>query len=127
MSTEAATVEHLFKVCNLTYLKNFAGGDQEFIRQMIELFFTQVPEELNHIKQQATLNNLSDVKNIAHKLKSSVSLLGAESMVRHLKQIEDLAAYASDGAAIRIHYDELLNLNVEAVKELKVYLEGVDI
>lgn len=124
MHTESVTCEDLFKVCNLTYLKNFAGGDQAFIRQMIELFFIQVPDELNNIREYAALHNFTDVKNTAHKLKSSVSLLGAESMAVSLKQIEDIAAGGADSGSIMELYSELSELNGEAVKELKAYLAG---
>ncbi len=119
--------EQLVRICDLTYLENFAGGDQHFIRQMIELFFAQVPDELNNLKQQLYLQNLAEVKLIAHKLKSSVLLLGAECMAIHLIQIEALSTCASDGGVILAHYEALVNLNEEAVKELELYLAGVEV
>lgn len=125
MNTELVAGEPLFRVCNLTYLKNFAGGDQDFIRQMIELFFIQVPDELRNIGQHISLNDLTAVKNVAHKLKSSVSLLGAESMAMHLKQIEDLAVGGAASGIIMHHYDKLVQLNEEAVVELKGYIESL--
>jgi len=125
MNTELLTGELKLRVCNLTYLKNFAGGDQDFIRQMIELFFIQVPEELNNIRNHVSLNNFTDVKNVAHKLKSSVSLLGAESMAIHLKQIEDLALSGTDSSGILNHYDQLIQINEEAVLELKAYIASL--
>lgn len=125
LTMELSGNEQAFKVCNLTYLRNFAGGDEGFIRQMIELFFIQVPDELNNIRQHLTINNLSDVKNTAHKLKSSVALLGAESMASRLKQIEDLALAEAAAEGIMDLHCELVQINEEAVKELKAYLVGV--
>lgn len=122
MNIELVAEQHLFKVCNLTYLTNFAGGDQSFIDQMIGLFCKQVPEELNNIRVHASLNNLADVRNVAHKLKSSVSLLGAEPMIAQLKQVEELAISGAENSAILELHDQLLALFVTAEAELKNYL-----
>lgn len=109
------------KVCDLTYLQNFSGGDKNFMRQMIELFFIQVPSELNNISQYAGIPE--NVKNTAHKLKSSVSLVGAESMAILLKQMEKLAASGSDKEQILELNKELLQLYSVAQSELETYLE----
>lgn len=122
---ELVNSECAFKVCNLTYLENFSGGDKDFIRQMIELFFKQVAEELNNIRQQAIKMDLQEVMKTAHKLKSSVSLLGAERMALLLKQIEQLAAVEEGNDTILQLHTELNVLNEEAVRELKAYLISV--
>lgn len=113
---------HSLKVCDLTYLLNFSGGDKNFMRQMIELFFKQVPAELNSISQHAGIPE--NVKSTAHKLKSSVSLVGAESMVVLLKQMEKLAVSGSDKQQILELNKELLQLYNVAQRELETYLEA---
>lgn len=110
------------KVCDLTYLQNFSGGDKGFMRQMIELFFKQVPVELNSLHQHA--GNFDNVRNTAHRLKSSVSLVGAESMVVLLKQMEKLAIDGSDSDQILELNKELVQLYNVAQNELKAYLES---
>lgn len=122
---EKVISKHPGKVCDLTYLVKFACADQDFIRQIIELFFTQVPAELNNLQQQARMNNFTDVKSTAHKLKSSVSLLGAESMAVRLRQVESITVSGADRAqeVLQLH-DELLQLYHAAHEELKAYLAG---
>lgn len=110
------------KVCDLTYLQNLSAGDLGFIRQVLTLFFQQVPVELNNLTQH--IDNLTNVKNTAHKLKSSVSLVGAESMVVRLKQIELLALEGVDKEQIRQLIHELLQLYGEAKEELETYLDS---
>jgi signal transduction histidine kinase/CheY-like chemotaxis protein/HPt (histidine-containing phosphotransfer) domain-containing protein len=109
-------------VCDLAYLRQMSGGDSIFEKEMISLFLKQVPEELENMKQAAIKENMPGVKEVAHKLKSSVSLLGAESMLTRLKEIESLVLQEQETVNILRLNQELSELNDKVALELQPLL-----
>lgn len=110
------------KLCNLAYLHRMSGGDNSFVKEMIMLFLKQMPRELELMKQAALKKDLPEVKEVAHKLKSSVSLIGAESMLARLKEIEKLVQQEDEiGNVLRLN-QELTDINGRVVTELQPLL-----
>ncbi len=73
---------------NLVYLKDYSGGSAEFEQEMIAMFLQQVPEmKAGLIKAYEERRN-ADLKGIAHKMKSSVSLFGAAKLTTLLSELE---------------------------------------
>jgi len=108
-------------VCDLAYLRLMAGGDQAFEREMIGIFLRQVPAELELMQQALLRQDLVQVKEVAHKLKSSVSLLGVERMLTCLKEIETLAQVSQEAETDRLLHlhQELTKVNGRAAAELQ--------
>ncbi|MBF9254526.1 CHASE3 domain-containing protein [Pontibacter sp. 172403-2] len=116
---EPDTAPPAVKLCDLAYLHRMSGGDSNFVKEMIILFLKQAPRELEKMKQAAMINNLPEVKEIAHKLKSSVSLIGAESMLTRLKQIEELVKQNPEVDHVLQLNQELTDINSKVMVELQ--------
>nr|WP_255749402.1 ATP-binding protein [Pontibacter liquoris] len=110
------------KHCDLSYLHKMSGGNTDFIKEMIGLFLKQLPPELEHMKQAALKIDFPAVKEVAHKLKSSVSIVGAESMLVRLKQIEALAKQEAEIEQVLCLNQELTEINEQVALELQPYL-----
>ncbi len=73
---------------NLTYLNELSGGDKVFEKKMIELFIKQVPIDINALGRAFEESNISLIENLAHKLKSSMSVVGLSSLNYYLSYIQ---------------------------------------
>lgn len=82
-------------VINLSYLTQMVGGKKELIIDIIDTFLKHVPEELNSINDAVIKNNYPLVKSLAHKMKSSVSIMGISSLTPVLEEMMALGEKAS--------------------------------
>ncbi|MBG6185727.1 response regulator [Flavobacterium sp. CAN_S2] len=64
------------KLINFKYLKDFAEGDDSFIKNMISIFLENTPETMAIILKSNKNDDIKTLKEEIHKLKSSISLLG---------------------------------------------------
>lgn len=80
------------KLINFKYLKDFAEGDDSFIKNMISIFLENTPETMAIILKSNKNDDIKTLKEEIHKLKSSISLLGitkaSESIVIIENEIE---------------------------------------
>jgi HPt (histidine-containing phosphotransfer) domain-containing protein len=86
-----------YKFINTDYLEMVAGGDQELLKELIIMFRDQVAEfnyEMNVLLRE---KNYHDLGNLAHKAKSSVAIMGMDSLANMLKNFE---LQAKDGRNI---------------------------
>jgi len=107
------------KLTNLSYLKEISNGDNNFMIELIDMFFVQIPE------YQLLLQELYDKKDwvqlgkTAHKAKSSILMMGIEELAVMLKDLEE---NAKDGTNIN-EYSEIIAKFVSdstiAIAELK--------
>jgi HPt (histidine-containing phosphotransfer) domain-containing protein len=75
-------------VTDLTYLKNMSGGDTEIIKEMIGIFNEQVQEYMIDMPKLLAEKNYFALGKLAHKAKSSVSIMGMTSVAADLKSLE---------------------------------------
>ncbi len=109
------------QIVNLTYLEDMSGGNKEVMKEMINIFISQVSEfgeemeELNNNKEYFKLGNL------AHKAKSSISIMGMEDLAKELKEFEILAKEKKDinnYEEFINHFKQLCDLAIDELKEI---------
>lgn len=76
------------RLFDLSYLNQVFQGNQDMIRQIIQLFLQQVPQYITEMERCVERNALHDLHPLAHKAKSSVSMLGLKAMEERILQIE---------------------------------------
>lgn len=74
---------------DLTYLRELSSGNRAFEKEMLTLFIKQVPEELMELQQAYQQKEHLLVKNTAHRMKSSLPLVGIDYLLKLLAQLED--------------------------------------
>jgi len=72
-------------------LIKLAGGDDDFIREMLHLFLEKAPAGLENLNSSVANNDLSAVANQAHKLKSSIQIIADNELHLLIKKIEEEA------------------------------------
>ena len=104
------------QIVNLTYLEDMSGGNKEIMKEMINIFISQVSEFAEEMKDLNNNKKYFKLGNLAHKAKSSISIMGMESLAKELKEFE-LQAKEEKGIdkyeEFIIHFKQLCDLAIE--------------
>ncbi len=73
---------------DLTYLNQMSDGDKNLIIELTQIYKTQIPEFINQLQQAYNTKNWEKLAAIAHKAKSSVSIVGLNKLATSLKTLE---------------------------------------
>jgi len=79
------------KFINFNHLESIVSGDENFKKELITIFLTQIPAFINNMKKYLAQNNLENLAREAHTAKSSALIFGMENTGRLLKEIQLLA------------------------------------
>jgi HPt (histidine-containing phosphotransfer) domain-containing protein len=70
------------------YLEMVAGGDSDLLKELISMFRDQVAEFSHEMKVLFREKNYRALGNLAHKAKSTVAIMGMDSLANMLKTFE---------------------------------------
>ncbi len=87
VATEAATQ----KLYDLSMIHSLSGGDESFIRKMVDLFIETVPPNVEALHTGLAGEQWEQVSKMAHKLKSTVDSMGIQSLKAEIREVESSA------------------------------------
>lgn len=111
------------KLVDFKYLKDFAEGDDTFIKNMVSIFLENTPESMEIILNSSKIDDIKILKKEIHKLKSSISLLGIVKASESVNSIEKELEVNPLGQKRKeevIYLNEICQL---AIKELELVEE----
>ena len=73
---------------DLSMVRAVSGGDEGFIKKMIQLFVETVPPSLNDLKEAEGQQQWERVGKAAHKLKSTIDSMGITSLKDDIRAVE---------------------------------------
>lgn len=73
---------------NLSYLKELSGGNAGFETDMLKLYVSEVGLDVVELEKAHGEQDWTRIGYLAHKLKSSIQLVGLESLVSQLTTLE---------------------------------------
>ena len=73
---------------DLSYLNQVFQGNREMINNIISLFLQQVPDYIHEMEECVRKNEMLSLHPLAHKAKSSISMLGIRDLESDILQIE---------------------------------------
>jgi CheY-like chemotaxis protein/HPt (histidine-containing phosphotransfer) domain-containing protein len=76
------------KLYDLAMIHGLSGGDQGFIRQMVELFVDTMPTSMIELQSMADNTQWEGVGKLAHKLKSTTGSMGMDSIKEEIRAVE---------------------------------------
>jgi CheY-like chemotaxis protein len=88
LATETDTLQENL---DRTAILNRLDGDEQLLREIVDLFFLRCPELLEGIRQGLVEGNARAVQQAAHSLKGAVSTFSRARLFEILQQIEDSA------------------------------------
>ncbi|MFT3936971.1 MAG: ATP-binding protein [Chitinophagaceae bacterium] len=75
-------------VYDLTMVRSVSGGDESFIKKMVQLFIETVPPGLADLKDAHSKQDWVRMGKLAHKLKSTIDSMGIASLRDDIRTIE---------------------------------------
>ena len=118
-----------YQFLNLDYLELMADGDDDMKATMIEMLVEEIPEEMEKMKQLHLAADWKELREVSHKMKSTLSFVGNDDMTEANKTIEEIAK--DNGAGEVEQLPDLLavlfNTYPDVVAELKSELAGLEV
>lgn len=107
-----------YKYINTEYLESVAAGDTEIIREIVEMFRDQVAEVYDEMKSLYAAKDYHQLGLLAHKVKSSVSIMGMNDLAAMLKTFEIQAKDGTRAENFMSYIERFRSETETAVKEL---------
>lgn len=108
------------KVINLEYLTNIMSGKKELIRETIEIFVKQANEDLPVINDAIAKEDYLTVKRFAHRMKSTITMMGMNSLNPVLEEMEILGSEKNNIKRIKELNEKLNSTYSQALEEIKI-------
>jgi len=108
---------------NLTYLREMASGDTGFMEEIMDMFIQQTPENLTKLQEYTTNRQWAEVKSLAHKMKSSVILVGIQELEEIFIHLQKEAVGAHPEEVVPHLVKRAQNLCDIAITELQAELK----
>lgn len=111
-------VDSISPPVGMEQLQDAAGGDEDLMRELIEIYLQQMSEGLKELKIAAETNARDELKGIAHKLVGGSVTCGMTSVVPPLRELEhtDYANLLIDALPVIIQLEEQF-------ERIKMFLE----
>jgi HPt (histidine-containing phosphotransfer) domain-containing protein len=104
---------------NLAKVYAISDNDPEFVIQIVNLFVSEVPDDLSQIKEGIKKKDHKHAYAYAHKIKPTLDLLGLKVAFEEILQIEAWAKSEGEKKEIKETCKSIKNQVNEAIKELK--------
>jgi HPt (histidine-containing phosphotransfer) domain-containing protein len=104
---------------NLAKVYALSENDTEFAIQILQLFVTEVPSDLQQIDEGIKNKNYQQAYSFAHKLKPTFDLIGMNVAYQEILEIEAWTKREGKKSEIQATFDSIKNQVEKAIKEIK--------
>ena len=104
---------------NLSKVYALSDNDPEFVNEILNLFVTEVPEDLAQIKEGIKKKDHKHAYAYAHKIKPTLDLLGLNVAFEEILQVEAWTKAEGKKKDIKETFKSIKNQVNDAIKELK--------
>ena len=94
-------------IIDLSYLKEVASDNTEFIIEMIDIFLVQTPGYVDQLTEAVDHKDWSKIAELSHKIKPTLSFMGVESAKNTLGVIETKSRNQEDYEGIVTEYNKM--------------------
>ncbi|PZW39138.1 HPt (histidine-containing phosphotransfer) domain-containing protein [Mesonia algae] len=75
------------KIYDLQQVKEMAGGDDDFVVEIVKAFLEELPPDINLMREAVENNNPELAYSVAHKMKPNLQIFGLE-LLENIKRLE---------------------------------------
>jgi HPt (histidine-containing phosphotransfer) domain-containing protein len=115
--SEEKTIPSKTEKINLQNLYHIAGGDERFVRQMLETFIETTGKALTAMNDAVESGQWDKASGLAHKISPPCRHIGAEDLYTLLKKIEENIENHADSGPVKILVNESAK-EFETIREL---------
>ena len=112
---------------DLTYLREMSAGNKDLVLEMIDIFKTQVEEFSIDMDKHLADKDYELLGRLAHKAKSSISIMGLNELAIELKTFETLAKAGENTELYPDFIERFKKETSEALEELEEVANNIDI
>jgi len=111
-------------ITNLSYLRKITDGNNVIIREMVELFFQQVPEFIKNFHFYYQTGQYIALGKEAHKAKSSLQIMGMFELEQEMKTLMIKTVDGTDVESYPLHIMSFETQCLAAIAELKAEMDS---
>ena len=104
---------------DLTYLKSVTDGDQDLMKELVEIFQSQVPEYIEEFDAAFQQKDVEALMQLAHKSKSSVAIMCLNSLAENLAKFEEEARKGEFKETFKDYIEDFKTQSQSAMQQLK--------
>ena len=102
----------------MEYLEEISEGNQDLACDLIEMFIKQIPIFAEQLDTLYSKGDYILLGKLAHKIKSSVAMMGISELATDMKTLEYIAKEGKDVEKYPIYISKFKTISSEAVNEL---------
>lgn len=106
---------------NLDYLKESANGNEDFIKEILQIYSTQIREVHEEMLILLNQKNWEQLAKTTHKMRGSIQIIGLVDLAEELKTFENKLETEPDSLDIKERVEYFIEQTLEADKALKAY------
>ncbi|MBP7511498.1 MAG: Hpt domain-containing protein [Bacteroidia bacterium] len=110
---------------DLTYLNEISGGDNNFIKEMLELYINTTATEAILFNELLAKQDYEGIGHLAHKMKAPIQMLGANELFNIIRSLEQYGKEASHIAEMPDYIRKINTLVEESIVEIKEILASL--
>jgi HPt (histidine-containing phosphotransfer) domain-containing protein len=114
-----------YRFINTEYIESVAGGDNETVRELVTMFSEQVVEVGREMRQLFKKGDYHSLGLLAHKAKSSVSIMGMSELSTMLKTFELQAKENKETDRYESYIAKFENDTKSAIGELENFVSNL--
>ncbi|MEO6136262.1 MAG: response regulator, partial [Ginsengibacter sp.] len=118
-SNEGVAAEKMYQHINLTYLHEVSDGDKEYEKSVTFQFIEAIPNDINQLKKAWQEKQFSQLKYIAHNMKTTISIMGLQHLLQtslDTLEYEDLSE-----TTFQQHFETLQKICELSLKEAQEF------
>ena len=104
---------------NLSKVYALSDNDPDFVNEILALFVTEVPEDLQQIREGIKKKDHKHAYSFAHKIKPTLDLMGLNVAFEEILQIEAWTKTEGKKKDIKETFKSVKKQVKEAIKEIK--------
>ena len=116
--TDESTDNHNYPLPDLTYLKEMAGGDEVFVKEIITNFLENGPRLLSIMRESALSGDFEKLHFTVHKLLPQLTFVGIVAAIPDVEKIEDESKFLDDLSVVIERAIKIINYGIEDLKKM---------
>ena len=104
---------------DLSMVRSVSGGDEAFIKKMVQLFIDTVPPGLADLQEALTAQQWQRMGKIAHKLKSTIDSMGIAVLRDDIRLIENNGKHEKDTDSLPPYIHKVSEIIGKCIAQLK--------
>ena len=114
-----------YKFIDPTHLDSVTDGDTKFKKELIDVFIQQMPTLIVGLEKSLQEKDYKQLSAIAHKTKSSVALMGIESLRADMAELEQKAKTGDDEDCYKRIVTNFISVSTEVLAEIETLRKNI--